>query len=164
MSEQDASQPGPVGTGQPDAAMTYVQPGYPTPGYGQPGYPQPGYPVPAPQPGYPPYAYGPPGTYAAAGYAGAVPASTNGLAVTSLVLGIAGLFIIPIIGSIAAVIMGHIARRQIRERGEAGDGLATGGLITGYLGAIGWGVFFVFILFMYGLAVFAVGSGAGATV
>jgi hypothetical protein len=38
---------------------------------------------------------------------------------------------------IAAVILGHKARRQIRATGEQGDGLARAGLILGYIGAVG---------------------------
>lgn len=58
---------------------------------------------------------------------------TNGLAVASLVFGILGF--ITLITSIPAVIMGHIARRQIRaaDGAQRGDGLALAGLITGYL-------------------------------
>ena len=44
------------------------------------------------------------------------------------------------IGSIVAIVLGHIAKRQIRESGgmQQGDGLATAGLIIGYIGlAIG---------------------------
>lgn len=145
MSEQDPTQPGPSAPDpyqQPtDAPATYpvAQPGYPQTGYppvAQTGYPpaaQPGY----PQTGYPP-AYAQPSTYAAGGYGYPAPPANNGLAVASLVLGIAGLFVIPLLGSIAAVIMGHIARRQIRERGEGGDGMAVGGLVTGYLGVVVW--------------------------
>jgi hypothetical protein len=31
------------------------------------------------------------------------------------------------------IVLGHIARRQIRESGEEGAGLATAGLIVGYV-------------------------------
>ena len=147
MSEQDATQSGPVvpDAGQPstDTPVTYPvdtpgypQPGYPQPAYAQPGYPQPGYPQPAyaqpgyPQPGYPQPGYG----YAAGGYAYPPTPPNNTLAVVSLVLGIVGLVVIPFLGSIGAVITGHMARKQIREGGEGGDGMAVGGLVTGYLG------------------------------
>jgi hypothetical protein len=58
---------------------------------------------------------------------------TNALAVASLVCGVsqpltAGLTMIP------AVILGHIARGQIRRTGEAGQGLATAGLVLGWVG------------------------------
>ena len=38
------------------------------------------------------------------------------------------------VAGIPAIVFGHIARRQIRETGEAGDGMALAGLIMGYLG------------------------------
>lgn len=59
----------------------------------------------------------------------------SGLAVTSMILGIASLVAClgPLTG-IPAVICGHIAKGKIR-RGEAGgDGMALAGLITGYIG------------------------------
>ncbi|WP_217183723.1 DUF4190 domain-containing protein [Streptomyces sp. AC495_CC817] len=56
---------------------------------------------------------------------------TNGLAIATLVLGICGFAIVP-------VIMGHIALRQIRERGDAGSGLAIAGLILGYIALAGY--------------------------
>ena len=37
---------------------------------------------------------------------------------------------------IPAIVLGHIARRQIRQTGEAGDGMALAGLILGYVGLI----------------------------
>ena len=58
---------------------------------------------------------------------------TNVLAIVSLVAGIAGLVFVPLIGGVVAVITGHIARKEIRTTGESGDGLAKGGLITGYV-------------------------------
>lgn len=149
MSEQDPTQSGPVvpDAGQPptDTPVTYpvdaqtpgayTQPGYAQPGYPQPGYPQPGYGQPGyPQPGYPQPPYGAPAAYAAGGYAYAPVPANNTLALVSLILGIAGLFVIPFVGSIGAVITGHMGRKQIRERGEGGDGMALGGLITGYIG------------------------------
>jgi hypothetical protein len=57
--------------------------------------------------------------------------TTNGLAVASLVLGIVWL---SGLGSLLAVIFGHVASRQIRRTGQRGKGLATAGLILGYLG------------------------------
>lgn len=67
------------------------------------------------------------------------PAPTNGLAIASLVLGILGFAIIP-------VIMGHIALRQIRERGEAGAGMAIAGLVLGYLALAGYLVFGIILV------------------
>ncbi len=79
--------------------------------------PQPPYP-PYQQP-YPPYPPAPP---------------TNGLAIASLVCGIAAF--VTGITCIPAIICGHLARRQIRQTGEQGAGLALAGLILGYVGTV----------------------------
>jgi type II secretory pathway pseudopilin PulG len=61
------------------------------------------------------------------------PATTSGLAITSLVLGVVGL--ICVITSIPAVICGHIACSNIKQSngGQKGRGLAITGLVLGYL-------------------------------
>ena len=58
---------------------------------------------------------------------------TNGLAVGALVCGI-----IPFFGGIPAVILGHVARGQIKRTGERGDGVAIAGLVLGYLWVALW--------------------------
>jgi hypothetical protein len=80
-----------------------------------------------PQPPYPPYQqpYPP--------YASYPPAPpTNGLAIAALVCGVGG-FVVGL-SFIPAIICGHLARRQIRQTGEQGAGLALAGLILGYVG------------------------------
>ncbi|MFW7414702.1 DUF4190 domain-containing protein [Demequina sp. SO4-18] len=63
------------------------------------------------------------------------PAPTNMLAVISLVLSIlGGVGVLLIVGSIAGIVTGHIARRQARERGEQGEGVAKAGVIVGWVG------------------------------
>jgi hypothetical protein len=59
--------------------------------------------------------------------------TTNGLAVASLV---AGFLWLGWLGSILAVIFGHIAIGQINRSGgrESGTGLAVAGLVLGYMG------------------------------
>ena len=79
------------------------------------------------------------------------------LAIVSLVAGIAGWTIVPVLGAIVAVITGHLAKNEIREsNGQIGsDRLATAGLVLGYacLGCIALLVlasmayFFFFIIF-----------------
>ena len=75
---------------------------------------------------------------------------TSSLAVVSLVSGILGWSLLPLIGSIVAIITGHMARGEIRRAPDRmeGDGLAVGGLILGYtmlvLGTIGIVVALVF--------------------
>ena len=108
-------------------------PPYGQPPYGQPaGQPAPygATPYPASQYGQPPY--GQPAFYGQAyGYPPVVVQRTNGMAVASLVLGILWLYWI---GSVLALVFGYVAKRQIRERGEAGSGMATAGIVLGWVG------------------------------
>jgi len=101
-------------------------PGYAWPQPGQPPsspYPpppgSPPWPGPYPPPYPPPYPY-----YAAA-------PSTNGFAIAALVLGIVWVYWI---GSILAVVFGHIALVQTRHSGQGGRGMAIAGLVLGYIG------------------------------
>ncbi len=75
----------------------------------------------------------PPAYPAPAAVAPAVPSS--GLAIASLVLGIAGLTFLPLLASIAAIILGYMARNDIRQRpGQvSGDGLAVAGIVMGWI-------------------------------
>jgi hypothetical protein len=60
---------------------------------------------------------------------------TNGRAIAALVLGIAGLVIFPFVPSVLAVWLGITGRRQIRrDPTQTGEGLATAGLILGWIG------------------------------
>jgi hypothetical protein len=72
--------------------------------------------------------------------AGPTPA-TSGLAIASLLLGIGGLTILPLLGSIFAIIFGYMARREIRQRSHElqGDGMALAGIIMGWI-AVGLAV------------------------
>jgi hypothetical protein len=62
---------------------------------------------------------------------------TNGMAAASLVCGISAfplsLLLLGPIPAVAAIILGHRARRQIRQTGEAGAGAALAGALLGYL-------------------------------
>ena len=62
------------------------------------------------------------------------PAETSPLAIASLATGIATWLILPLVGAIAAVVTGHLAKKQIRRDPErvTGTGLATAGLVLGY--------------------------------
>jgi hypothetical protein len=119
------------GVGDAQAAPQYgSSPQYGTsPTYGQPPLPaQPqGYAAPAgyPQaPGqgypYPPYGYAP------------APQRTSGMAIASLILGLVWIYWI---GSILAVIFGHIALKETkRDPRVGGRALAIAGLVLGYIG------------------------------
>lgn len=81
---------------------------------------------------------------------------TNVLAIVSLIAGIAGLTIFPFIGSVTALITGHIGRNELRAKGQNGEGLATAGLITGY---IGLGFILLFVLLFFGIIIAAIVAG-----
>ena len=55
----------------------------------------------------------------------------NGLAIASMVLGIVWVYWI---GSILAVIFGHVALANIKKTGQQGRGMAIAGLVLGYVG------------------------------
>jgi len=57
---------------------------------------------------------------------------TSGMAVASLVFGIATWTTCPILGAGIAVVLGHLGRDDIRRSGQSGWGMATAGLILGY--------------------------------
>jgi hypothetical protein len=117
------------GPHQPGAEDPYGSAGSAPQGWQQPAS-YGGYQGAPPQGGYPqPYGqqYGPP----YGGYPYAPPQRTNGMAIASMVLGILWLYWI---GSILALVFGYTAKKQIRERGEAGGGMATAGIVLGWVG------------------------------
>jgi hypothetical protein len=60
---------------------------------------------------------------------------TNGLAIASLACGLAQFAIGPL-ATIPAIVLGHMARSQIRRTGEQGAGLAVAGLVLGWAAVI----------------------------
>ena len=89
---------------------------------------------------------------------------TSALAITSLVSGILGWTLLPFLGSIAAVICGHMARAEIRRDPNLdGDGMAVAGLGLGWvsiaLGVLAILLVIVAILFFGGLAAFIAANG-----
>lgn len=143
---------GQPGEGQPstpygtDVTAPYGQPatpyGQPSTPYGQPAAPygqqgQYGDQTAAQYGGQPGAPYG---GYGYPGYSAPVSAaqSNNGMAIASMVvsivgvLGLCGYGLGGWIGLIGAI-LGHVARRQIRERGESGDGMALAGIIIGWI-------------------------------
>ena len=75
--------------------------------------------------------------------------TTNGLAVASLACGLAQ-FVFGPLPTIPAIVLGHVARHQIKRSGEHGAGMALAGLL------LGWAAVVFGILAIAGLAVFAV--------
>jgi Domain of unknown function (DUF1707)/Domain of unknown function (DUF4190) len=76
-------------------------------------------------------------------------AKTNGLAIASLACGVAQFAFGPV-ATIPAIVLGHVARHQIKRTGEQGAGLALAGLILGWA-AVVLGI----ILIIVGMATFA---------
>jgi hypothetical protein len=66
----------------------------------------------------------------------AAPVTTAPLAIVSVVLAVANWLFLPLFGGLGAVITGHLAKRAIaRSDGRLGGaGLATVGLVLGYIG------------------------------
>jgi len=58
------------------------------------------------------------------------------MAIGSLIAGILGLTLLPTLGSIIGLILGYVARGQIRGSGGTigGDGMATAGIVLGWIG------------------------------
>jgi hypothetical protein len=88
-----------------------------------------GAPIGAGTPSFPqqPYAARPATAYSAP----LAQAKTNVLAIVTLVLGVLGFGVVP-------VVTGHIALAQIKRTGEDGRAVALGGLVLGYIALAGW--------------------------
>jgi len=90
-------------------------------------------------------------------YISAVVLPTSTLAIVSLVAGILGFTIFPVIATIVAIVTGHMARKETRAVPPiaGGDGLATAGIIMGYvqigLLVVGICCFIAYFVFVAGL-------------
>lgn len=82
---------------------------------------------------------------------------TNGLAIGAMVVSLVAAFaafatcgVGGVLG-IAGAIMGHVAKRQTRERNEQGDGFAIAGIVVGWISfAIGVVAVAVILIFVIG--------------
>lgn len=72
-------------------------------------------------------------------------AKWNVLSIVSLVTSILGL-------SLIGIITGHISLSQIKKTGEQGNVLAIIGLVLGYLGAVGWIIFWIVWISLFAVA------------
>ena len=82
---------------------------------------------------------------------------TSSLAIISLVSGILGWTLAPWIGSIVAIVTGHMARAELRRNPDTmeGDGMAIAGLVLGWsLIICSLLIVLAIILFFGGLAAF----------
>jgi hypothetical protein len=135
--------------GEPPLAV----PAQPGPAYAAPAYPPP-YDASGYAAGYGTAGYGTAGYGGGYAYPVAAPKRTNPMAIASMTTSIVGLPLLMCYGlglpvSIVGAILGHIAKRQIRERDEQGDGMALAGIIMGWIGTglavLGIGALIVFI-------------------
>lgn len=80
------------------------------------------------------------------------PRQTSALAVVSLITGILGWTAMPFLGSLLAIITGHMARAELRRRPLEleGDGMAVAGLILGWVVVIGSLLAIVILLLFFG--------------
>ncbi len=89
-----------------------------------------------------------------------VPQSST-MALVSLIAAICGFTVFPVIGSIVAVVTGHMAKAEIARSGGTmtGSGAATWGLVLGYVGVglsvVGLCLFALLFLLPFVLAIFA---------
>ncbi len=92
--------------------------------------------------------------------------SVHFLAIVSLVLSILGMMpVLPLVGSIAGIVTGVIARKEIRNRpGQySGDGAAKAGIILGWVG-IGLAIVAVVGLLLFLMPVATLRTGGGPSV
>jgi hypothetical protein len=124
----DGEQPTPSGPSGSGATDPFQQVPAPPDAFSAPQY------ATTPPFGAPPGAPGAPAYGVGAPYPGPPPA-TSAKAIASLAL---SLVYLCGLGSLAAVVLGHLARGEIRRSGGriAGTGLATAGLVLGYLGLV----------------------------
>ncbi|MEV0454368.1 DUF4190 domain-containing protein [Catellatospora methionotrophica] len=123
--------PGSPATGPASAAPGQWPHPYQAVGYPTGGWPQvAGQPNPhgaTPPPGYAPYPYV------------HLQRRTNGMAIGAMVTALAGAVMVCFYGVPALIlgpvgaILGHVARRKIRQSGEDGDGMALTGIIVGWI-------------------------------
>ena len=84
-----------------------------------------------------------------------VPVRQNSsLAIISLVAGILGWTLMPFLGSLVAIVTGHMARKEIRRNSALdGDIMAVIGLVLGWVAVIGAVLsILAFVMFFGGLA------------
>lgn len=79
---------------------------------------------------------------------------TNTLALVSMIIGIVSFVFVPPLSSAIAVLLGYLARNEIRKTNEAGGSMALAGVITGYVsGAYGILIIVLYVIFLSSRAV-----------
>jgi hypothetical protein len=93
------------------------------------------------------------------------PGGSNGKATASLVFGIVGLLVCPVVCSVVAIVLGHRARREIAASAvRQNRGVATAGIVLGWIGiaiALLGLLFFLFVALVADGPVTSEGDGDG---
>lgn len=73
------------------------------------------------------------------------------MAVGAMIAGILGLFAVPIVGSIVGIVLGNLAKKQIAQSQgrEGGEGLATAGILTGWIGLGLWVLLIILFITLF---------------
>ncbi|HWI44162.1 MAG TPA: DUF4190 domain-containing protein [Nocardioides sp.] len=124
--QQPPADPAPYGQ-SPYGQAPYGQSPYGQSPYGQAPQDQNPY-------GQAPYGQSPYGQPYQAPYGYQPAQTTNGLAIASLVVSIISITAFCGLTGIVGAILGHVARKQIRERNQGGAGMALAGIIIGWIG------------------------------
>jgi hypothetical protein len=77
-----------------------------------------------------------------------------------MVVSIVGLVLCGGVVGIVGALMGHAAKRRIRETGEGGDGLATAGIVIGW---ISFGLFIIGVLLFIAIAIGAFSAASNSS-
>ncbi|MGO3073051.1 MAG: DUF4190 domain-containing protein [Brevibacterium linens] len=91
-------------------------------------------------------------------------APTNSSSIVALVLGLISFISSFFFLGIVAIIFGHIARSQIKARGERGNGMAVAGLWLSYLSVLFWVGFWLVYFGVIALVIGAAIAAGGGTV
>ncbi len=80
----------------------------------------------------------PAGAFPQQGYQPPAAPKTNGAAIASLICGLLGC--VPLLTSIAAIVLGVVGVKKSAQPGTGGKGLAIAGIVLGVIGILGWAV------------------------
>lgn len=83
-------------------------------------------------------------------------APTNSSAIVALVLGLVSFTSSFFLAGIVGIVVGHIARSQIKSRGERGNGMAVTALWLSYISVLFWVTFW---LLYFGVIALMIGLG-----
>ena len=78
----------------------------------------------------------------------------SGWAKASLIMGILGLTVLPVVGGVLAIVFGRLAKRQILHTDFEGDGLATAGQTLGIISLVLGALVLIYFLMQDNLKAF----------